>query len=312
MSSFTKNRSFKDTTMDNLSKHNRALLQNYQYHLKVEKGLSENSIKSYQLDICNLLSEIDKDIESITNKDIIDFFVTLQELGLTNSSIARKRSSIRSFLKFLIEEEMQISAVVDDIPRIKPSKRLPDVLSVKLMFKLLDNIPIKKPTDLRNKAMLELMYATGIRISETIDLSIHNIFWDEEVIRVLGKGGKQRVVPVAGTSMNYLKKYCNSARALLRRDNNIDIVFLNRFGNKLSRMGVWKVIDKLADSAGISKHISPHTFRHSFATHLLEAGANLRVVQMLLGHSSINTTQIYINIDNSFIRQEHRLHHPRC
>ncbi|RLC54497.1 MAG: hypothetical protein DRH89_09500 [Candidatus Cloacimonadota bacterium] len=131
------------------------------------------------------------------------------------------------------------------------------------------------------------------------------------MVRVLGKGGKQRVVPIAQKSLNYLKEYFDSARSLLQKDKSTDVLFLNRFGNKLSRMGVWKVIDKITQEAGISKHVSPHTFRHSFATHLLEAGANLRVVQMLLGHSSINTTQIYINIDNTFIMQEHRLYHPR-
>ena len=297
--------------LDSLSKHNRALLQNYQFHLKVEKGLSKNSIESYENDICNLLTQTDKDIEKITNKDIIDFFVTLQEIGLTNTTIARKRSSIRSFLKFLIEEEVGISADVDDIPSIKPSQRLPDVLSVKQMLKLLDSIPNQKPTDIRNKAMLELMYATGIRISETINLSMHNVYWDDKVVRVLGKGGKQRVVLIAQKSLTYLADYFNSARSVLRKDKNTDILFLNRFGNKLSRMGVWKVIDKITTEAGISKHVSPHTFRHSFATHLLEAGANLRAVQMLLGHSSINTTQIYINIDSTFIMQEHRLYHPR-
>jgi integrase/recombinase XerD len=277
----------------------------------VEKGLSKNSIESYENDICNLLTQTDKDIEKITNKDIIDFFVTLQEMGLTNTTIARKRSSIRSFLKFLIEEEVGISADVDDIPSIKPSQRLPDVLSVKQMLKLLDSIPNQKPTDIRNKAMLELMYATGIRISETINLSMHNVYWDDKVVRVLGKGGKQRVVLIAQKSLTYLADYFNSARSVLRKDKNTDILFLNRFGNKLSRMGVWKVIDKITTEAGISKHVSPHTFRHSFATHLLEAGANLRAVQMLLGHSSINTTQIYINIDSTFIMQEHRLYHPR-
>ena len=296
---------------DKLSKHNRALLQNYQYHLKVEKGLSKNSIESYENDICNLLTQINKDIEKITNNDIVNFFVTLQEIGLTNSTISRKRSSIRSFLKFLIEEEIEISTDVDDIPRVKPSQRLPDVISVKQMLKLLDSIPTEKPTDMRNKAMLELMYATGIRISETINLSIHDVYWDDKVVRVMGKGSKQRVVPIAQKSLNYLEEYYNSARSILRKDNSNDILFLNRFGNKLSRMGVWKVIDKLTREAGISKHVSPHTFRHSFATHLLEAGANLRVVQILLGHSSINTTQIYTNIDNNFIIKEHRLHHPR-
>lgn len=297
--------------MDKLTQHNRALLQNYKFHLKVEKGLSENSIESYENDLSNLLTQSDKEIEKVTNKDVVDFFVTLQELGLTNSTIARKRSSIRSFLKFLIDEDVEISADVDDIPNIKPSQRLPDVLSVTQMIKLLDSIPTEKPTDIRNKAMLELMYATGIRVSETINLSMHDVYWDDKVVRVLGKGGKQRVVLIAQQSLGYLADYFNTARSILRKDKSTDILFLNRFGNKLSRMGVWKVINSITLNAGISKHVSPHTFRHSFATHLLEAGANLRVVQMLLGHSSINTTQIYINIDSTFIMQEHRLYHPR-
>ncbi|MDP8202975.1 MAG: tyrosine recombinase [Candidatus Tenebribacter mawsonii] len=297
--------------VDKLTQHNRALLQNYKFHLKVEKGLSENSIESYENDLNNLLTQSDKEIEKVTNKDVVDFFVTLQELGLTNSTIARKRSSIRSFLKFLIDEDVEISADVDDIPNIKPSQRLPDVLSVTQMIKLLDSIPTEKPTDIRNKAMLELMYATGIRVSETINLSMHDVYWDDKVVRVLGKGGKQRVVLIAQQSLGYLADYFNTARSILRKDKSTDILFLNRFGNKLSRMGVWKVINSITLNAGISKHVSPHTFRHSFATHLLEAGANLRVVQMLLGHSSINTTQIYINIDSTFIMQEHRLYHPR-
>jgi len=245
--------------IDKLSKYNHALLQNYQYYLKVEKGLSINSIESYEHDICDLLSQVEKDIEKITNNDIINFFVTLQEIGLTSSTIARKRSSIRSFLKFLIEDEVEITADVDVIPSIKPSKKLPDVLSVKQMIKLLESISAEKPTDMRNKAMLELMYATGIRISEAINLSIHEILWDEKMIRVLGKGGKQRIVPIARISLKYLKVYINSARGILRKDKNTDILFLNKFGNKLSRMGVWKVIDKLAKQViSHQTYISPY------------------------------------------------------
>ena len=179
------------------------------------------------------------------------------------------------------------------------------------MFKLLESIPTDNAQGLRNKAMLELMYASGLRISETIDLSIHDIFWEEQMVRVMGKGSKQRIVPVAEKSLDFMKKYNREGRPQLKKEKNTDHFFLNRFGNKISRMGVWKIIDKLCTEAGIRKHVSPHTFRHSFATHLLEAGANLRVVQMLLGHVSINTTQIYTNIDRKFIIEEHRLHHPR-
>ncbi len=295
------------TTLD----HNKALINNYKYHLQVEKGLSDNSIKSYINDINDLVFYHNKKLETLNNKDIIDYLVNLQEIGLTKSSIARKRSSIKSIFKFLLDEDIEITVKIDEIPTIKYSQKLPDVLSVNEMLKLLEKIPTEKATDIRNKAMLELMYASGTRISETIKLSIHDISWDESVIRVLGKGSKQRVVPVAKQSLIFLKKYIETARKNLKKEKSTDIVFLNRFGNEISRMGVWKVIKKLTKIAGITKHVSPHTFRHSFATHLLEAGANLRVVQMLLGHSSINTTQIYTNVDTDFIVKEHKLYHPR-
>ena len=262
-------------------------------------------------DLEDVICYLDKRLERISNNDIIDYLVNLQEIGLQNSSIARKRSSIKMLFKFLEEEEIEVIVEIDKIPPIKYSQKLPDVLSLDEMFKLLDNIPTEKPTDMRNKAMLELMYASGLRISELINLSIHDIYWDEEVVRVLGKGSKQRDVPIAGKSLKFIHKYFHQARNELKKEKSTDYLFLNRFGNKLSRMGVWKVIDKLSLQVGIKKHVSPHTFRHSFATHLLEAGANLRVVQMLLGHASINTTQIYTNIDRSFIIKEHKLYHPR-
>ena len=194
---------------------------------------------------------------------------------------------------------------------MKYTQKLPDVLSVNEMLKLLESISTTTPIGLRNKAMLELMYASGLRISETINLSIHDFIWDERIVRVLGKGSKQRVVPIAESSFEFILQYREKGRSQLKKTSETDIFFLNRFGRKLSRMGVWKQIVKISMECGIKKHVSPHTFRHSFATHLLEAGANLRVVQMLLGHASINTTQIYTNIDSSFIRKEHKLYHPR-
>jgi integrase/recombinase XerD len=159
--------------------------------------------------------------------------------------------------------------------------------------------------------MLELMYASGLRISEMINLTIHDIIWEENAVRVMGKGSKQRIVPVAEKSLKFMNLYFFSGRETLKKEKETAVFFLNRSGKKLSRMGVWKILDKLAKEADIKKHISPHTIRHSFATHLLEAGANLRVVQLLLGHVSINTTQIYTNIDTNFIKKEHRLYHPR-
>ncbi|MCF7794470.1 MAG: tyrosine recombinase XerD [Candidatus Cloacimonetes bacterium] len=294
-----------------LSKHNQSLLNSFLYYIKVEKGLSENSVESYHRDVQDCLFYLDKKVEDIKANDVIDFFVNLQEMGLSSSSIARKRSAIKVFFDYLSQEEFDTKMNFNEVPTIKYTQKLPDVLSQKEMLKLLDSIPTEDALGWRNKAMLELMYACGLRISEIINLSIHEVYWEEQVVRVMGKGSKQRAVPIADQSLEFLKYYYKNARPKLRKINLTDIMFLNRFGRKLSRMGVWKMIEKLTLQCGIKKHVSPHTFRHSFATHLLEAGANLRVVQMLLGHSSINTTQIYTNIDNKFIMKEHKLYHPR-
>ncbi len=294
-----------------MNKYNLALINSFKYHLQVEKGLSENSVESYLHDINDFANFIDKKVDIIGNNDIINYLVNLQEIGLLNSSIARKRSSIKSFFRFLLDDGIEIEVVLNDIPNIKYSQKIPQILSVQEMLKLLDAIPTEKTTDIRNKAMLELMYASGLRVSEIINVSIHDVYWDENLVRITGKGRKQRIVPIAANSFPFIKNYLQTARKKLKKDKNIDLLFLNIRGDKLSRMGIWKIISKLALQAGIKQHISPHTFRHSFATHLLEAGANLRVVQMLLGHSSINTTQIYTNIDRKFIEKEHRLYFPR-
>ena len=298
-------------TMKNIDTHNLAYLNSFRYHLQVEKGLSSNSIESYLSDLKDMLEYIDIRIEDINDKQIIDYFISLQQLGLANSSIARKRSSLKALVKFLEEEEIQLSLDFSQIPNVKYSQKLPDVLSLNEMLKFLDGIDISTPLGARNKAMLELMYASGLRISEVIELNIHDIIWEEKLVRVMGKGSKQRLVPIAEESLKFISKYYNYDRVRILKEKQNAVLFPNKFGNKLSRMGIWKIIDKQAKIVGLKKHISPHTMRHSFATHLLEAGANLRVVQMLLGHSSINTTQIYTNIDTRFIMKEHKLYHPR-
>ncbi|MCK4956387.1 MAG: tyrosine recombinase [Candidatus Cloacimonetes bacterium] len=297
--------------MSDIFVHNKAYLNSFRYHLKVEKGLSDNSVSSYFSDIKDFFEYTNQRIEDITVRFVIDYFVSLQQIGLTNSSLARKRSSLKSFIRFLEEEEVALKLDFSEIPPIKYSQKLPDVLSLKEMLKFLDSIPVATALESRNKAMLELMYASGLRISEVIELTIHDVIWEEALVRVMGKGSKQRIVPIAEESLAFLKKYYQIDRQRILKEKQTAVLFLNRFGNKLSRMGIWKMIDKQTKLAGIKKHVSPHTFRHSFATHLLEAGANLRVVQMLLGHSSINTTQIYTNIDNRFIIKEHKLYHPR-
>ena len=297
--------------LSKLSNHNKAIVNGYFYYLKVEKGLSDNSVQAYLNDILDCLVYLDRSIEKITAKEVIDYFVNLQELGLSNSSIARKRSALKSLYKFLEEDEISVALNFDRVPPIRFRQKIPDVLSIRDMLKLLDSIDTESSMGQRNKAMLELMYASGLRVSEVINLSIHDISWEEKMVRVMGKGSKQRLVPIAQQSLDFMKFYKAEGRRVLMKTNETDIFFLNKFGRRLSRMGVWKIIDKLAVACGLQKHVSPHTFRHSFATHLLEAGANLRVVQVLLGHASINTTQIYTNIDRSFIAKEHRLYHPR-
>jgi len=284
----------------------------YKFFLKVEKGLSENSITSYLTDIKDLFISISKEVETVSDNDISSYFYDLQEIGLENSSIARKRSSIKSFFTFLLDEDMELLLDIENIPKIRMSHNIPDTLTIDETFRFLDAIPLDGALGNRNKAMFELMYASGIRISETINLSIHNINFERNLIVILGKGNKQRIVPVANKSLNYLKSYLNNYRELLRKGKSTDNVFLNRSGNKLSRMGIWKVMQKIALIANLKSHISPHTLRHSFATHLIKGGANLRIVQVLLGHSSINTTQIYTEIDNQFLFEEHKRCHPRA
>jgi len=294
-----------------LSVRDRAYLNNYKYYLKVEKGYSDNSIYSYLHDLRDFIFSNETAIEDVVGKDVVDYFIELQELGISNSSLARKRCSLKSFYSFLEKEEIEISLQFEDVPQIKYTPKLPDALSLDDTIFLLDSIDNSNALGKRNKAMLELMYASGLRISEVINLTIHDIMWEEGLVRVMGKGSKQRLVPVAEESMEFLVEYVKLARFILKKEVETDYVFLNRSGNKLSRMGIWKMLQAQVTKAGMKQHVSPHTLRHSFATHLLEAGANLRVVQMLLGHASINTTQIYTNINTEFIVKEHRLYHPR-
>lgn len=289
-----------------------SLINSFIFYIKTEKGLAENSVESYRSDLTDFFDYCKKDPCSATNDDIMEFFSTLKEIGMENSSLARKRSVFRSFFTFLMEEELDINVEPNEIPSIKFRHNIPDILSVHEMLHLLDSITLNNKLDYRNKAMLELMYATGIRISEMTNLKLNDIFWEEHIIRVFGKGRKERHIPVAEQSLKFVEIYSRSYRPLLIKGRDEQFVFLNVRGSKLSRMGFWKILRQLALSAGIKKHISPHTIRHSFATHLLEAGANLRIVQTLLGHSSINTTQIYTNIDLTHIKENHRLYHPRA
>ncbi len=294
-----------------MKNHNKALINGYKFYLRVEKGLSDNTVNNYLSDINEFINFDIKNLEDYTEYDVINFLAALQDIGIQNASIARKRSALKSLFEYLADEFERVIVNFSSIPTIRYRRNFPDVLTVKQMIKLLDGIQTKSTLGYRNKAMFELMYACGLRVSEVIDISVHDIYWKEKMIRILGKGSKQRIVPIADISLEYVKTYLNSYRPLLLKTKQSDILFLNKFGDKLSRMGVWKILQKIATDAKIKTHISPHTIRHSFATHLLERGANLRVIQMLLGHESINTTQIYTNIDTKYIIKQHKKYHPR-
>lgn len=291
--------------------HNKAVVNGFKFYLQIEKGLSENTIVNYLMDLNEFFEYHMKKVEDFGEEDIIDFFATLQQMGIQNSSIARKRSSLKSFFEYLSDEDEDVIIDFNKIPSIKYKRQFPDVLTIREIFRLLDNIPVDTALGMRNKAIFELMYACGLRVSEAMDMTIHDIYWDERIIRVLGKGDKQRIVPIAEKSLGFIKIYLDAARPLIIKTKDSDLLFLNRLGNKLSRTGVWKILKKIAIEAGIKTHVSPHTIRHSFATHLLERGANLRVIQMLLGHESINTTQIYTNINTRYIIKQHKKYHPR-
>ena len=295
----------------NMNTKNTSLLNNYIYYIKIEKGLANNSVMSYKSDLVDFINYYEEDITAINNDNVLSYLLDLQDVGLVNSSIARKTSAIKNFFLYLIEDNIPLNVNIEEIPTISYTRHLPDVISVEEMFQLLDNIDTSTTLGFRNKTMFELMYATGIRVSELLNISVHDLKLSENNLLIHGKGNKQRLLPIPESTMEYLLHYVNTVRFKLKKDKLIDTLFLNNRGGKLTRMGFWKILQKCALESGVKSHISPHTIRHSFATHLLEAGANLRIVQTLLGHSSLDTTQIYTNVNISYLIEEHRLFHPR-
>lgn len=291
-------------------------LNEYLAVLKLEKNLSENTVVSYKNDISSLISYLEKfditDPSEIDSKKLSDFFKILKETGLTSSSAARYYSSIKGFFNYLFLNKYITANPVEKVPAPKLSKNLPQVLSINEVDAILEKPDTKNKLGLRDKSILETFYACGIRISELINLKLNDLFFNEEVIRVFGKGSKERIVPIGSSAIKWIKKYLKNSRPLLEKKNKSEnYLFLNGRGTKFSRMGVWKIVDKYVRETDIIKEVHPHTFRHSFATHLLEGGADLRAVQEMLGHADISTTQIYTHIDREFIKQVHRDFHPR-
>ncbi len=291
-------------------------LKDYQHYLKIERGLSLNSISSYSNDINKLIrylknNEIDKSPFSIDNDDIQQFIYESSK-QLNARSQARLISGLRNFFDYLIFEEYRNENPTDLIEAPKIGRKLPDTLSEKDIDKIISQIDLSKPEGERNRAMLEILYSCGLRVSEMIQLKISDLFFEEGFIRVTGKGDKQRFVPINTFTIKLIDQYKDHIRIHIQVQKGFnDTLFLNRRGKQISRNMVFMILKDLVQKAGIDKNVSPHTLRHSFATHLLENGADLRAIQQMLGHESITTTEIYMHLDRSFLKTVVEKFHPR-
>ena len=293
----------------NLSTNNKEILKKYYTYLVTVKFLKrETTINSYLLDIYKYLEFLAKDYQETTNDDIYNYLKELETKKYSIYSIVRKISSIKSFYQFLNEED--IYHINIDIERPKFYRKLPKVLTIDEVDKLLD-IELKTPFDYRNKAMLELMYATGLRVSELIDLTPLNIDLDKQIVRCYGKGNKERIVPIGDTACKYLNIYLTEYRDQLTKRNLCDNLFLNNHGTRITRQGFFKNLKAIANKQEITDDITPHMLRHSFATHLLNNGADLRSIQLMLGHENISTTGIYTNVGTEKVKENYDLYYPK-
>ena len=292
-----------------LSDINKEILNKYYTYLITVKFLKqETTINSYILDIYKYLEYLNKDYNKTNNDDIYNYLKELEKEKYSIYSVVRKISSIKSFYTFLNEEGIYKLNI--EIERPKFYRKLPNVLTIDEVDKLLD-IELNTPFDYRNKAMLELMYATGLRVSELINLTPLNIDLDKQIVRCYGKGNKERIVPIGNTACKYLKIYLDEYRDALTKKTLCEYLFLNNHGKKITRQGFFKNLKIIANKQGITDDITPHMLRHSFATHLLNNGADLRSIQMMLGHENISTTGIYTNVGTEKIKENYDLYYPK-
>ena len=286
----------------------------YKNYLRLEKSLSPNSIEAYMSDLDKLTrfaKDERKDIKDLTYEDLQQFLAQLRDIGIHPRSQARILSGIRSFYRFLLLDDYISSDPTELIESPKIGMKLPEVLTVNEINRILDSIDLTTQEGQRNRAMLEVLYSCGLRVSELINLRYADIYPKEGFIRVEGKGGKQRLVPISEVALREIRNYLVDRNHMTPKKGFEDILFLSKRGTSLSRIMVFNIIKQQTEIAGVHKNVSPHTFRHSFATHLLEGGANLRAIQEMLGHESITTTEIYTHIDREFLRKEILEHHPR-
>lgn len=291
-------------------------IRHFLNYLAVERGLAQNTITSYALDLKQFKSfcqrrQVSKAGEIARNL-VLNYILELKKSGRSSATIARHMAALKAFCRFLVDEQVLGSDPMANLESPGLPKKLPGVLAQEEVQKLLEQPRVGNPGGLRDKAMLELMYATGMRVSELLTLDLDQVDCEHGYVRCLGKGSKERIIPVGSVARNFLTEYLRWGRAKIKANKGEKALFLNMRGNRLTRQGFWKIIKKYAQQAGISKQITPHTLRHSFATHLLENGADLRSLQEMLGHADITTTQIYTHLTETKLRETYDKHHPRA
>jgi integrase/recombinase XerD len=294
----------------------REFLAKYFNYLLIERGVSPNTLESYGRDLRRFAAFVEEsrkitDIVKITPEVIVEYLTKIREEGLGANSMNRALAALRGFYKYLLRERLIEDNPLANIELAKVWMRLPDTISKEEMKLILDQPGNQNNAAIRNAAMLELLYATGIRVSELVNLTMNSVNWQVGFLIVMGKGSKERIVPVGKIAYDCLRRYVEESRPKFMQKKSTDVLFLNRFGGKFTRQGFWKIVVGYAKKAGLQKKVYPHTFRHSFASHLLEGGADLRTVQVMLGHSDISTTQIYTHVTRERLKEIHKKYHPR-
>lgn len=293
-------------------------IKGFKSYLQLERSLSENSVEAYLRDVIKLvqyleIEGIDIQPEKVEQNHIENFLKYISELGMNARSQARILSGLKAFYKYMLMEDMLDTTPTELLEAPKIGRKLPEVLDINEIQSLIDAIDLSKAEGERNKAMLETLYSCGLRVSELVGLQVSKLMLDEGFVVVVGKGDKERIVPIGSVAIKHIKIYIESIRNHMHniKKESEDILFLNRRGGQLTRVMVFTIIKQLAEKIGLEKTVSPHTFRHSFATHLVEGGADLRAVQEMLGHESITTTEIYTHLDREYLRQAILDFHPR-
>ncbi len=290
-------------------------IEDFLRFMALEKGASPHTLEAYRRDLTKYAQFMTnrgiEQLKGIGTGEILAFFWEIKQDGLKATSSNRQLATLRSFYKYLLQRKLLTDNPVARIDPVKVWMQIPDTLSRQEMEDLLKQPDTRQPSGVRDRTMLELMYATGIRVSELIALTVNDINWQVGYLIAMGKGRKERIVPIGQVALRYLTEYMDAVRPGLAKSAPVQTVFLNRFGKGLTRQGFWKIVKGYAERAGIANKVHPHTFRHSFATHLLEGGADLRAVQAMLGHADIATTQVYTHVTRKRLKEIHKKYHPR-